>query len=881
MSWTELLGKLLGLDQVQSIDHLSASFAAGWARGTGATWVLFGCLAAIALAITFYLRWQTAKAHGHTVLPWFLAIGRAIVLCILILLLAEPVLRLEMTHRPQPLLWVLFDGTESMAIRDDYSDVDREKLAAATGWQATNKRATDGSPPVTSASKQGSDTNPPVTADNQNATDANSTTSPPAEDTTLPTRLDYVKAQLSLPADKNVWSKLQEKFRLRAFVLEAGDGVRPLDTSTDSVNYNNAAAVDPAKLAAQLTNRGEVTALGQGLEDLVLRHSSQQLAGVVVVSDFGQNAGIPPVGSQSSPVSRLGRPIYTIGIGPESAVDVSVDLQAPLVMKKGESESLTVTIRQNGLDEQTASLKLTAKKIAGDAAAGSLTDRPATSGDELLIGQREVPLAGALQSESFSFQPNDTGHYQFTATLEALPGEIVKQNNTAQREVNIRDDFLRLMYVEHEPSWEWRFIKEVFHRDKLVGLRGFRTFLNSADPKVRQTNELFLPNLTPKRSDFFANDVIFLGDMPAQRLQGADRFCEMTREFVSKFGGGLVVIAGPRFGPGQLANSPLADMLPVIPDPQQSRPRDDREFTLQLTPQALQFDFMRLGGSAEAENKKAWANLGRLPWYQPVLRPHPQAIVLAEHPTDLCADGKTRQPLIAVRPYGKGEVIYIGFNETWRLRRKFGETYYRQFWGQMIHRLGLSHAIGSQKRFVVRTDRDTYQAEEQVTVTVEAYDANYEPLASDKLAEKRLVGEILLPSRTPGVTTNQPLGISQIRDGVFEARFPVANGGEHRVRVLDPITREYNEVRFQVTSLSAERRSAVRNKALEQEITLASGGKMFDLTTANELADAITAPTELVKNERIFPLGSTWLSFGLVIGWLIVEWLVRKLINLA
>src|SRR5690606_35469875 len=103
----------------------------------------------------------------------------------------------------------------------------------------------------------------------------------------------------------------------------------------------------------------------------------------------------------------------------------------------------------------------------------------------------------------------------------------------------------------------------------------------------RQTNELFLPTLTPKRSDFFANDVIFLGDMPASAL--SDRFCEMTKEFVSNFGGGLVVIAGPRFGPGELANTPLADMLPVVVDPN-SRLRDfkDKPFSLRITAEGYQ-----------------------------------------------------------------------------------------------------------------------------------------------------------------------------------------------------------------------------------------------------------------------------------------------------
>ncbi len=127
--------------------------------------------------------------------------------------------------------------------------------------------------------------------------------------------------------------------------------------------------------------------------------------------------------------------------------------------------------------------------------------------------------------------------------------------------------------------------------------------------------------------------------------------------------------------------------------------QDQKEFILQMTPAAEQFDFMQLGVDG-AENRKAWLNLGPLPWYQPVSRLHPLATALAVHPKDMCVDGKTPQPLIAMRRYGRGEVVYLGFDETWRLRRKYGELYYRQFWGQMIHRLGLSHTLGSQKRFV-------------------------------------------------------------------------------------------------------------------------------------------------------------------------------------
>jgi hypothetical protein len=68
----------------------------------------------------------------------------------------------------------------------------------------------------------------------------------------------------------------------------------------------------------------------------------------------------------------------------------------------------------------------------------------------------------------------------------------------------------------------------------------------------------------------------------------------------------------------------------------------------------------------------------------------------------------------------------------------------------MIHRLGLSHALGNQKRFVVATERRQYQSGERVVAKVEAYDQNYEPLNPAKLQPPlaQLSGELLLPAAT-------------------------------------------------------------------------------------------------------------------------------------
>ena len=629
-------------------------------------------------------------------------------------------------------------------------------------------------------------------------------------------------------------------------------------------------AIDPAQWADQLSTGGKVTALGQALEDLASRQSSGQLAGLLVVSDFDQNSGPPAV----TAASKFGVPVYTLGVGAESAVDLAIDLAAPLLLKKSERTTLVATLRSTGLNGTSVAVKLSARSISDRAISDGGT--AGTSVEPFTIEEKTVHIEAAEQPVEFAWTPAETGRFVITASSEPQPGELVTQNNRAEREVNIRDDFLRLMFVEYEPTWEWRFIKEVFHRDKLVGQRGFRTFLRSADPNVRRSNELFLSTLTPKRSDFFANDVIFLGDMPGSAL--GQRFCEMTREFVGKFGGGLVVVAGPRFGPGQLAGTPLADMLPVIADAG-SKPRDEQTFSLKLTAEAATVDFMQLGAD-ERENALAWGNLGAIPWYQPVSRPHPQGRVLAVHPTDKCVDGTTPQPLIAVRRFGSGEVIYLGFNESWRLRRKYGELYYRQFWGQMIHRLGLSHALGSQKRFVVRTDRQKYQPDDKVLLSVEANDANYEPLTEEHVPNRTLSAELTSPGGATEGKRTQTIAVPQFREGVFETRLNVVVPGEHRIAVKDPVTGEQSEVYFQVADVSVERRSAVRNTPLAREISQATGGQSYDLTNVSDLLKDFHPLPKTETSIRIQTLWDNWFAFGIVIFLMLGEWLLRKLSNL-
>lgn len=806
---------MLGYDDVSRIDSAHVSFGSAWAHAQPAV-VVLGCLGLIALSVWFYLKYQ---ARGHQPTRLFLAALRAIALCALLWILADPTLELVFVSQPKPVLWVLLDGSDSMSIPDELPAEERDTLAKAVDLAGYHL-------------------------------------SHPAREGERPARADYAKALLERK-DKNLLKRLEANYRLRMFSFAESEGVRSL-SSTDSEGK------DHSNLASWQTT-GSVTALGDALEDLARKHASDNLAAVLVVSDFDQNAGTAPLAA----AKKLGVPVFTVGVGPLTAIDLSVDLLAPPTMKKAESSTINVTVRQRELENASVHVKLYAHQ-PGD-----------MNGDEpmrVLVGEKTVTISGTSEQIEFPYTPDATGRFIFTAEVQPVEGEVVTQNNTAQREVKIIDDFLRLMFVEYEPTWEWRFVKEVFHRDKLVGMRGFRTFIRSADPVVRETNELFLPSLTLPRSQFFENDVIFLGDMPTSAL--STRFCEMTKEFVSQFGGGLVVMAGPRFGPGQLAETPLADMLPVVVDPDAKR-RDDKEFRLTLTPIAAQYDFMRLGQN-EQENLKGWNNMGKVPWFQPVRRLEIKGTqVLAEHPTEMCVDGKTPQPLIAVRQYGRGEVVYLAFNEMWRLRRLYGEEYYRQFWGQLIHRLGLSHALGSHKRFVVRTDKPQYRADDQVLVTVEAYDKEFQPLDEKDVPDRRLSAELIRPDRDTDGNRSQVFSIPQLKPGVFEARVPVFSGGEYRLRVTDPIANEAAEINFDVANVSVERRNPVRSISLQKNIAAETNGKAYDLTDVDRFTDDFTAPRLRETSVEILPLWSTWLTFIIVIAALMTEWVVRKLVNLA
>jgi hypothetical protein len=819
------LGRALGLDEMQDISDHKFSFASGGAQRAPML-MLLGLVALVAVAGLFYFRHQSKGHRGWRIA---LFVIRAAVLCQVLLLLAEPILTLTIESRKRPALWVLFDGTDSMNIADDLPPDVRKATDKAVGMEEADAGA---------ASKSPGDAGPSSAVSRHS-------------------RVEYLRA-LVQKKDQNLLELLGKEFRLQAFLFETTGSVRTVELT------NGLGPYDGKRVAEQLTANGQVTDIGGAINDLAQRSPSSSLAGLVVFSDFQNTSGPRP----ASAARQFGAKIYTVGVGATQAAQVTATIVAVPCAKMNDEVPVTVVLEPSRLNGQSTRVRLYAELLSG--------------GGRTLVGEKESPpLSNSKQLVEFTFKPTKAGRTDLVAEIDRLPGEAVQEKNRADREIKVIDDYLRLMYVEFEPNWEWRFMKEVFHRDPLVGMKGFRTFLYSSDPQVRQPNSLFLASMTPPREEFFKNDLIFLGDMPSGPPNPAlsDRFCKLVKEFVGEKGGGLVVLSGRSFGPQQLAKTSLADLLPVTIDPR-SKVRDEEPFELKLTVPAAEYPFMQLGaGSSLEAMQKAWDNLGPLPWYQPVENIHPSATVLAEHPTAKCGNGK-KQPLIVIRPYGLGEVVYVAFDETWRLRRAHGEELYRKFWSELMWRLAMNHALGADKRFILETDKQRYRVDETATLKVRASDAQYKPLSEKEIPSGKLSGQWTLPAAHGRAPVAQPLSLTQVEPGLFTTRFVVTAPGEHSVSVIDPITQKAVKWSFSAYSATGERKRPVRDKDLQEAIATASDGRHVDLSEVQSLLETIQPTLRTETSITVVSLVNTWACFGVIAGLLLAEWILRKRIGL-
>ncbi len=268
----------------------------------------------------------------------------------------------------------------------------------------------------------------------------------------------------------------------------------------------------------------------------------------------------------------------------------------------------------------------------------------------------------------------------------------VPTTTAAQITIQVADDKAKVLLVDGEARWEFRYLRNALLRDPRVAVETLVFRQPKSEGGVTPTYKKALPaKPKPGEADpLGAFDAIFVGDVePA--IMPADAWSRLEA-YVSGRGGTLVVIPGPRGWPKSILSIesvvkllPVLDPKPVPFDPTQfdpTHPSLPDGVAIAPLPSLSADSWPMLQYAAAERNSAVWSSLPRLPW---VLagRAKPGATVLAttiRSRSDSANDGV----VIAAQPYGLGKVLWVGTDATWRWRFRAGDAYHHRFWGQVV-----------------------------------------------------------------------------------------------------------------------------------------------------------------------------------------------------
>jgi len=632
------------------------------------------------------------------------------------------------------------------------------------------------------------------------------------------------------------------------------------------------------------------TDLTAALESVLKEIPSEHLAGVLLVSDGLHNAdtSVLPVtrrfGAQGAPICGV-----MVG-GTRLPFDVALaDVTAPESVFLGDRVRMVASVRATGASGRTIKVALLCETNVVEEQEWKITS------DDW---QREIRLA---------HEPTTNGVVCYTVRAETLEGELFDDNNVWRADVAVSDDRINVLLVDHAPRWEFRYLRNLFFgRDKSVHLQ---SWLVQPD-QVSGGATVELPPASagrkfgdaesggwPKgREEWRAFDVIILGDLNPQTL--TPQVQEEIRTCVADRGALLVLIGGPRAMPHAFApDSPLAALAPfTVRERADYWQGPEATFRLQLTPTGQRHPVMVQSGSL-SENEEVWAALPPFDWRLPVTAKQGAEVLAVALPEDgereqvltdvrqaaehleAVMQHRARHAVIVSQRVGRGKVLGLAFDRTWRLRYRTGDTRHHRFWGQVM-RWGLGERLrAGSERFRAGTDRLVYGPDDPVIVMARVLNEDFSGVADARL-------EAVLRNADGNEITRTTLTPRADSHGFYETTLPPqTQPGAIDLEVvrLDTVAPERVETAILVT---ASRRPIEMGTVRPSRDTLealakGTGGHVVTPDRLAELTEAFGEGRGTVQERREIALWNHPLVLLLLALLLTTEWLLRKRGGLA
>jgi uncharacterized membrane protein len=552
-----------------------------------------------------------------------------------------------------------------------------------------------------------------------------------------------------------------------------------------------------------------------------LSEQHPELRAVVLASDGDWNTGSPP--TQAATQLRMKSvPIITLPAGAETKLpDVQVaSFDVPTFGVGGKPLRMPFVIESSLPREQNILVTI------------------ATSTGEKLTKEVLLPAMGRVQ-DSMVWKPAEAGDVKLTLTAPSVEGDRFPENNSLQAPVAIRKEELKVLLVESQPRWEYRYMRNAMERD----------------PGVEVHTVLYHPGLNkmgegrgylsafPKKEELSQYDVIFLGDVGLAPGMLTQEQTEDIKRLVRDQASGLVFLPGFNGHQSTLAadSSPLAELYPVVLDPAQPKGwGSSSPGRFSLTESGQRSLLTKLEDTDEA-SAKVWSSLPGFQWYAPAMRSKAGAEVLATHSSESSRHG--RVPLLVSKTYGSGKILFMGTDGAWRWRRGVEDKYHYRFWGQVVRWMAYQRnmAAGGNLRLFYSPDRPR-------TGDLLTLNANALSQSGDPLADAIVTAQIAAPSGKTASVRLLSAGVEA--QGLFTGTFTPTEPGDHKLRLSCPESGAPLDTVISVQGTAREKLGQPARYDVLRELSSLSRGKMMTEVTPEDVVKAVSALPEQELEER-------------------------------
>ncbi|MCI0703088.1 MAG: VWA domain-containing protein, partial [Planctomycetia bacterium] len=545
-----------------------------------------------------------------------------------------------------------------------------------------------------------------------------------------PSRIEVARAALSNP-------KLDLLNQLKK--------IGPLEVSVfgSTRTGKNADNTDWIKTLAADQNR---TALVNAAFELINRDPNERPAAIVIVTDGRENASDKSLTELASKCRDYRIPIYVYGVGSSWFAQLRLrEAGVPESMFLDDLVSIPVRYSVKGVTEGKVDIVVK----YGDREVVSKRGIDVKPGDDL----RETVTFTPTKEDANAPKQDIT----VTVTLTTGVGTTEPISDSISKPTQLVNKKLKVLVVDGLPRIDFRFLQRALERDRRVDARFFltegdRDSMKSGYPWLTEFTRQVNGTLSLEREEFRkllnSFDLLILGDVPNSFFSPEQQ--QVIKEFVGE-GGGMIHIAGrwnaPRGWIGNDGQSPIADVLPVELKPiefpiEAPQGRHFQPFNPVLAPNASRNPLVSLEEDP-LENAELWGRLGTggseppraakkkplppMDWYYPVIKLKPGAESFLIHPTARTPEPDNKpMPLLAGHYFGKGYVLFSGFDDTWRWRFNEGDKYFGRFWSQCVYQAGVPRLVGT-KLTQLSLDTPDPLLGRGATVYARVLDENFKP----------------------------------------------------------------------------------------------------------------------------------------------------------